>query len=592
MLYANFAAYKKEFAGEEFQGSICENNFFGVLSTEGGLEKEKGEALLRKLASDIAEQKIEHLVDLDAYVTDFCKNENLPASFSFSCGYLTGEVFLLKTIGDGVVYVKRKHIFSNLLEKNLSASGYVENEDSFIFTTDSGSAGYKEALKKIIDKADPAEAAQALVPEIAQKDLKDRVALFVRFENKEPTLTEAEEHLVADPSASTIASQQISEHPNIFKEWLGKAKAELQGQDKKKKTTLILISIILVVFIWSVVLGYQRRTSATLDQRTQETKELVVENLRQAEDVAFLNLARATALITEAKGDVAALKKELKGKKPNEIADLEKLVAEKEESVLKKEERSFEEYYDLSVEDRNAVGSRLYFDGENTVILDTQSGTAYLLSLSKKSLEKRNASEFRNGDLVVRSDDNIFVLKKGAGIFGIDTENKAKKVVENDKDWGDISAMVTYNKNLYLLDRTKGDVYKYVPAEQGFSEKSSYFKGQDNPNISGANSLAIDLSVHVGFPDAIAKFTSGQKEGFNPTFPEDDTNIIKIITNTDIEKIYAWDKKKSTLYVVNKSGVYERQVNSPIFGKGDDIEVFGANAYILKGSKIYRVSVD
>ncbi len=593
MLYANFAAYTKESTPEGFKGSICENNFFGVLSTHDGLSKERGDEVLRKLASDIAEQKIEHLADLDAYISEFCKSANLPARFSLSCGYFTGEVFFLKTIGDGAVYLKRNKAVNKLLEKDTSASGYVEEGDSYVFAVNQGDAEtQKEFLERALTKSNPTEAVEELTSLLGAKEQQDGAALFVYFEKKEPELTTDEQQLVSDPTVSAMAAQNEPSRKNRLKELIENVRSQLQSQDQKKKKTLIIVTVVLLVFIWSVVLGYQRRANAEIDKKTQETKQLVQEKLRQADDVAFLNLARATALISEAKDDVQTLKKELKGKNQGEVDTLEKLVADKEEKILKKENRGADEYFDLSVEDRKATGSKIYLDGDTAVVLDQQAGVAYLLSFTKKSLDKRSASEIRAGNLVSRSQDNVLVYKKGEGVKRVGSDNKAQKAIENDADWGNITGMVTYNNNLYLLDGQKGDVYKYVPAEKGFSEKSSYFKGQDKPDLTGATSLAIDLSVYVSFPQSITKFTGGVKEGFNPTFPESGVNIVKILTNKDIEKLYAWDKKKSVLYVINKDGGYERQIKSSIFSSGDDVVVFGTNAYVLQGSKIYKVSVN
>ena len=593
MLYAEFAAYKKESSPEEFYGSISENNFFVVLSTLEGLSQEQGEEVLRKLASDIAEQKIEHLADLDAYISDFCKSANLPAQFSLSCGFLLSNIILLKTIGGGIIYMRRNREVKRLLEKDSSASGYVESGDSLVFAVGSTSQENEQGhFEKALSKDSAVKASEELSIIVKDKEQSEKIALFVFFERKEPTLTQEEEHLVSDPLASAVAAQVATERISPVKEFIENVKAQLQGQDKKKKATMVVVVVVLVVFIWSVILGYQRRANASIDKKTEETKELVAEKLRQADDVAFLNLARATALINDAKVDVRDLKKELNGKKEKEVKTLEDLIAAKEEKILKKEDKQFEEFFDLSVEEKKATGIKMSLEGDVLATLDNQSGAVYLLSLSKKSLDRKSADEIKNGNMVANTEDKVFVFKPGRGIVVLDSDGKATEAIDNDPTWGSIVSMITYNNNLYLLDSQKGDIYKYIPAEKGFSEKSSYFNGQDKPNLTSANSLAIDLSVYAGFPDSIAKFTSGIKDGFNPTFPESGVRIDKIITNGDLKKVYAWDKKKSSLYVVNKDGVYERQINSSIFSKGDDVIVSGENAYILKGSKIYTVSVN
>lgn len=592
MLYTNFSVYQTGLADGVFAGSICENNFFSVLTTHDGLTEERGNEVLKKLASEIAEQKLEHLSDFDSFITDFCKKENLPAVFSLSCGFLSGDVFFLKTVGDGMVFVQRRREFQKLIHATTSASGYVEDMDVFVFTTQSlvSDADDEKRIQSAITKGDPAQAVEQL--KALEKDKKG-VALILSFEEKQATLSETERELVTDPVVSAIAEAAGGEKkPNKIIAFIDSAKRQLQGQEPKKKKTMVIVGIVLVVFVWSVVLGYQRRANAQSDKMIKETRETITEKLTQADDVAFLNLGRATALITDARRDVEKLKKSLNGSRGSELAELEVLVAAKEGKILKKEDRGFDEYFDLSVENKNATGSRIYLDGDTAVVLDSQNGAAYLLSLTKKSLDSRTARELKNGSLISKSQDAVLVYKKGEGVTAIDADGKAKKVLENDSDWREIVSMISYNGNLYLLDSGRGDVFKYVPAEKGFSDKSSYFKGQDNPDIGGSVSLAIDLSVYVGFSKSIAKFTSGVRDGFSPTFPESSISMVKILTSKDIEKMYAWDKSKSAVYVVNKEGTYERQIKSTIFSQAADLVVYGTNAYVLKGSKIYKVDLN
>lgn len=351
-----------------------------------------------------------------------------------------------------------------------------------------------------------------------------------------------------------------------------------------------MVSVLLIVFVWSVILGYQRRTGAQNKDKIKTTRELVEEKLNQAEDVAFLNLPRAIALINDAKKDLTTLKKDIKNDKNKDVIQLATLIAEKEKSILKKEVKTAVEYFDLSVENKSANGSKLYLTQDTLVVLDPR-GEIYLLSLSEKSLEKKTFPEIKESSLVGLDKDTIFFYKENSGIATIQPDKKPKNVIRKDKDWGEIRDLVIFNANLYLLDTGKSNIYKYLVTEDGFSKKTSYFKSGEKPNTR-ISSFAIDGSVYVAATNTIFKYIEGVRDDFDTVFPEEGVSLNKVMTNESLEKVYAWDKGKGAMYVIAKTGTYERQIKVPILKKASDVVVFKNEAYILTGAKIYQVNLD
>ncbi|MBI3366204.1 hypothetical protein HY041_01075 [Candidatus Roizmanbacteria bacterium] len=104
--------------------------------------------------------------------------------------------------------------------------------------------------------------------------------------------------------------------------------------------------------------------------------------------------------------------------------------------------------------------------------------------------------------------------------------------------------------------------------------------------------MAIDSSVYVGFSDHVFKFTAGVQDEFKTTFPESNIHLSKVFTTKDLEKVYAWDKEKGSLYVLAKNGTYEREVYSSVLKQTNDLVIFANNAYLLSGSKIYVINVE
>jgi hypothetical protein len=165
------------------------------------------------------------------------------------------------------------------------------------------------------------------------------------------------------------------------------------------------------------------------------------------------------------------------------------------------------------------------------------------------------------------------------------------KVIDADDELGSVADISVYNGNLYFLAPTKNKIYKYVPTENGFSEKSVYTKSESSV-LRQTSSIAIDSSVYAASTDTILKYTAGVEDEFKTVFPEEGVHIYKVITNADLEKVYAWDRANGVLYILAKNGTYERQVRSSSFAKADDVAVFGNTAYTLENKKIYSISIE
>ena len=100
----------------------------------------------------------------------------------------------------------------------------------------------------------------------------------------------------------------------------------------------------------------------------------------------------------------------------------------------------------------------------------------------------------------------------------------------------------------------------------------------------------IDSSIFIGGGNNIFKFTSGLRDGFSMSLPGDDVNLNKIFTSKDLNSIYGWDKNRGSVYVMSKTGEFERQIDSTILSKAADLVVYKDNIYVLSGSKIFKIN--
>jgi hypothetical protein len=282
------------------------------------------------------------------------------------------------------------------------------------------------------------------------------------------------------------------------------------------------------------------------------------------------------------------LKEQVGDTESSEMREIDSLIAQTESAIFKKEEKQPEEFFDLAIENKNARGTIIARNADRAAILNSD-GTVYILNLEKKSLD-RYLSGVKNPIGAAVAETSVFVLGP-EGVVQVDDGGQAKKILDKDKEWSSVSAIATFNNNIYVLDGGKGVIHKYTPTEAGYGGRSSYVQG-NGPSLVGAKSIAIDASVYVGSNTSIYKYTAGLQDGFAPQFPDGGMTITKIESAEDVDKVYAWDKPRGLLYIVSKNGSYERQIKSPAFKAADDLVVTSDYAYLLQGQKIYKISLD
>ena len=217
------------------------------------------------------------------------------------------------------------------------------------------------------------------------------------------------------------------------------------------------------------------------------------------------------------------------------------MIIDSENKILKKKKK-YTEFFDLTVDDKNAKGDKIYLSNDRLLVSDKTRGVLYELSLDKKSLDKDQSNEVKKSTLIALSEEKKYFYVEGAGVYQI-IDGKTNKIIEDDKDWGKIVDLEVFNSNIYLLDQGKDQIWKYMVAESGFGSKSSYFQSGQSVDLSQVNSLSIDGSVYLAGDAIMIKYTSGLRDGFKIDLPDGSANINKIFTTRDLEKVYGWDKR-------------------------------------------------
>ena len=213
-------------------------------------------------------------------------------------------------------------------------------------------------------------------------------------------------------------------------------------------------------------------------------------------------------------------------------------------------------------------------------------------SESKKSQILSGGSEFDGGKLLAADQENIYLLL-AKGIFRLKVDTSSPDlIIQKDNDWGEISGLSIFSGNLYLLDKNKNQIWKYIGNGTDFSPKTNYLK--DNVNLSQVNSLAVDGLVWVDQNDKILKFIQGNLDNFNIQGLEKPlgTNL-KIFTNQTSKYIYILDLNNNRVVLIDKEGKYQQQYKWDNLKDVSNMEIFEdeKKIFLTSGSKIYEFGV-
>lgn len=557
-----------------FSGLVDENNLFLTVEIEAGITPDIGRELTAYIREKINLSQIENLQQFDSFISNIIKEKNLPSGFSFSAGYLKGNIFYLKTINQGKIYIRRNNKLVLLIKGDATASGYIVESDIFIFTFNKFMKllGEESGLNQRFDHRPISDIIDGITPELLEKDDQGTVALFIKLNKKDEEIKPVNDFFEVPKRINPILNLK-----DFYLRF---------GQ--QKTLTFFTVFVLGLILFWSVGLGYVRRSQESNQKKINLTKDLVNQKLSQAEEVSFLNMSSALNLIADSKVEVKKLDSLRSSNLAGQIEELDTMITQFENKILKKEEKKYSEFFDLTVDDKNAKGDKLYLEGDNLLISDKGRGILYTLSLEKKSLDKDQSSEIKNSSNIALFEEKKYFYVEGSGVYQI-VDGKTKKIIENDKDWGDIIDLIVFNGNIYLLDQGKDEIWKYLTTESGFGTKNSYFQSGQSIDLSKVYSLSIDGSIYLAGDSVLFKYTSGLRDGFTVELPNGNVDMTKIFASKDLEKLYGWDKKGGIVYVMGKNGDYQEQINSKILSTATDFVVYKDSIYVIQGSKIYKI---
>lgn len=184
----------------------------------------------------------------------------------------------------------------------------------------------------------------------------------------------------------------------------------------------------------------------------------------------------------------------------------------------------------------------------------------------------------------------LLVFDVGHSLFAIGTDGAAARPItlRGAAELGDPVAITSYVGNLYLLDPAAGEVWRYLPAGDGFdSERAGLLGGADLTQASG---LAVDGELYVlDATGQLRRFRSGKEvQPLLQGIDEPPDSPVGLVEDTARGLLYVADRSGQRIVVSDRNGPFVRQYRNPAFfdltaiALGSD----GATVYVLTGDGI------
>ena len=165
-------------------------------------------------------------------------------------------------------------------------------------------------------------------------------------------------------------------------------------------------------------------------------------------------------------------------------------------------------------------------------------------------------------------------------------------VLTDAAQWGDIRAAASFLGNIYLLDATKNQIWKYVPATSGYAQQATpYLPANSSSSISHVVDLTVDGDVWALNSDgSVLRFRGGQRIAFQLSGLDTPLkNPAGIYTRPEVDSLYIADTGNQRIVEFDKSGRFVRPFK-PNAKQGD---VFNSLKSVLAdeaGRKFYFIS--
>jgi hypothetical protein len=208
--------------------------------------------------------------------------------------------------------------------------------------------------------------------------------------------------------------------------------------------------------------------------------------------------------------------------------------------------------------------------GGNAYMLDSRGRRIIMVPLSPPGAPVVVYSENASfGGSTARRPDFMAWDETGSRLLVLDSERKLFEVratsvqqigLRKTNVWSSVVDIAAYDGNLYILDPKGKQIYRYLPAANGFDSEPTALLPADTA-LSNAESLSVQEDLLVLTDDGtVRRFRAGTDATLPLSGIDQPLNSPSIIiAAADSELVFIADSGNKRIVVCNRDGVYQRQ---------------------------------
>jgi len=240
--------------------------------------------------------------------------------------------------------------------------------------------------------------------------------------------------------------------------------------------------------------------------------------------------------------------------------------------------------------------------GDAAALYALDGGGQRLLQLARQSKQasiiaskgdKSGPNQLAAPKLLAVRENGLLVLDTSRNLWSYSPSTKqlAQIGLKSADSWREPAAMAAYGPNLYILDTTLGNIFRYTSRDGLFGDPPSRILEKDNPDqLRQGVSLSVDGSFWVlGADGQIVKLENGARQPFAVTgLPQPLSKPTQLHTEAGWRSLFVLSTGNNRVVEIAKDGRYLRQfaLSGPATAVLADEP--GHQLYVLSGNSLYQ----
>ncbi len=364
---------------------------------------------------------------------------------------------------------------------------------------------------------------------------------------------------------------------------------EFEAESQNKKLTLSVGVILLIILGVSIIFGTKAKNTKELKSMYEGTLIEANQNLDEAIGLVDVSPEEARRLFVLAQEKLAEVES-YEAQDPK-IDELKRRIEEQKGLAFGEYKSETILFTDLTLLSSGFKGDLISSSGGNIFVLDKTGKKIVSLEIdTKKSRVVAGPDKIGEVSDLASYSDRVFVLD-GDGVKEIESDVNTVII----KDWEGGSLIYGFAGNIYVLDKTANQIYRYAGSGDSFGSKQNWLSSSTKPDFSEVKSWVIDGSVYaLNNNGRVQKFGLGSPQAFNVAgiFPEI-SSIDAIYASDETEFVYLLDKEGKRVVVLDKKGNYKAQYMSNEISNAIGLAVSESEGKIilLTGGKLLSIDI-